>query len=631
VKRISVESADLENGYLGGKKRMQPTRCRRQWPEIFHRFITIVYADLRRRRPCLPAVLLAVAVPSVSAQTVAFSAYLGGSGFEHMRDVATDPYGNIYVTGGTISPDFPVTAGALQTEHNPGTPSEPSTAIFDVFVTKYGPDGTMLWSTFLGGPNYDRAYAIEVDSQGYVYVAGRAGAGFPVTAGAFQTAFQGSPSVASYGPQDGFVAKLEPDGSGLVWASYFGTSDASIIRDIAVGPAGEVYLASAYSAGSFPPTVGSAFINTPKGAQDAVLARISADGASVVWGAYLGGPGWDSNENSVKAGHAGELYYLYTTQSFGIATAGAYDSTYGGSSDFFLCRVNQSTGAVIWGTYLGGSDNESTETHELAMDSNGFPYVSGPSKSTNYPVTAGAFQPAFGGPAGANDIVVSKLSTDGTQLLASTYIGGNGFDRSEGIAVDEQGQVFLTGTTTSGNFPVTPDAYQQSLADARDAFAVVVAPDFKTLRFSTYVSSAGADFGRCAAVDGSGNFILGGEASGAGWPLVNSSQAFAGGNGDAMIAKFVFETTAVPALGWGKEPFRLFPNPGKDEATLDLRQTRQGVHIRIIDYLGQTKSAQYYPEIRELKLDTHRLAAGVYFIEIRTEANERACLTWIRS
>ena len=98
----------------------------------------------------------------INAQTIQFSGYIGGTEFESMRDVTTDQQGNIYVTGGTTSPYYPVTAGAFQTIHNPGISDNISISKFDVFVTKLKPDGSIIWSTFLGGPNYDRAYGIEV-------------------------------------------------------------------------------------------------------------------------------------------------------------------------------------------------------------------------------------------------------------------------------------------------------------------------------------------------------------------------------------------------------------------------------------------------------------------------------------
>ena len=157
-----------------------------------------------------------------------FSIYVAGS----VRDVTTDAKGNIYVTGGTNSPNFAGTLGAYHVHLNPGEPESREVTRSDAFVMKLDSKGKIIWSTLLGGPNHDRAYAIEVDAAGYVYVAGRAGDGFPVTKGAFQTQFMGGQGARFYGNQDGFVAKLSPDGSKIVWASYFGATDSEIVRDL---------------------------------------------------------------------------------------------------------------------------------------------------------------------------------------------------------------------------------------------------------------------------------------------------------------------------------------------------------------------------------------------------------------
>jgi Beta-propeller repeat len=161
--------------------------------------------------------------------------------------VAVDAQGNMYVARGTSSTDFPVTAGAYDgTFNNPGSP------MLDRFVAKLSPTEQLLWSTYLGGSGYDRAYAIEVDPQGFVYVAGRAGLGFPVTPGAFQTTFYGSQESPVYGPPDGFLCKLRPDGSGMVFCSYFGNADPGPVRDIALDPEGNIYPVSMTSVHGFP-------------------------------------------------------------------------------------------------------------------------------------------------------------------------------------------------------------------------------------------------------------------------------------------------------------------------------------------------------------------------------------------
>jgi hypothetical protein len=483
------------------------------------------------------AALASASPASPQTGTLVFSTYLGGLQYEHIRDVTTDGEGNIYITGGTTSPDFPVTAGAYQTKHNPGSPDSSRISPFDVFAVKLDPTGRILWSTFIGGPNYDRAYAIKVDNQGYVYVAGLAGRGFPVTPGAFQTTFMGGQEAAFYGPLDGFVAKLKPDGSGLVWASYFGTSDPAGIRDLAIDSKGDIYIASSYSSGTYPPAVQRAFNNSPHGGRDAVVAKIKSDGSQVLWATYIGGSGWESGENSIRLDGADNPYVLLTTESTDIFTSPtAYQRSYAGDQDLYVAKLRPEDGQLVWATYLGGSKNESTETHEFAVDQQGNVYIAAPTKSTDFPTTPGAFQRTYGG--GDNEAFVAKISADGSRLLASTFVGGSGNDRPEGVAVDAMGNVYFTGTTTSANFPVTPDAFQATLGGTRDAIAVVLSADFSHLLYSTYLGGSGEEFGRAATVDSQGNFCLGGETNSSDWPTQNAVQPAYRGNGDAVVAKF---------------------------------------------------------------------------------------------
>jgi hypothetical protein len=478
---------------------------------------------------------------------LAFSTYLGGSQFEHIRGITTDGSGHIYVTGGTTSPDFPVTGGAYQTVLNPGKPDSPDISPMDVFVTKLDPDGKIIWSTLLGGPNYDRAYAIAIDQQGYVYVAGRAGKGFPVTRGAFQTSFQGGQEAPFYGPQDGFICKLTPDGSKLVFCSYFGTPDPSIIRDIAVDPKGDIYLASGYSSGHYPKEVRKAFNNKPHGDHDAVIAKIHSDGSRVLWATYLGGSDWESNENSVRLDGAGNPYVLLTTRSTDMpVTENAYGKTYAGHGDLYVAKLTPDEGKLVWGTYLGGPENESTETHEFAVDAEGNAYIAAPTKSPDFPTTPGAFQRKYGG--GPNEIFVAKISPDGSQLLASTFLGGNDKDRPEGVAVDAAGNVYFTGTTTSHNFPVTNDAFQPNLIGDRNAFAVVLSADFSRLLYATYLGGGGGELGRAATVDSHGNFYIAGQTDSKNWPVHNAFQPAYGGNIDGFMAGFKPHIPITPSL-----------------------------------------------------------------------------------
>ena len=164
-----------------------------------------------------------------------FMSYLGGGGDDMARDVGTDAQGNIYIAGSTTSGNFPTTAGAFDRTFN----SPAGSSNHDAFITKLSPGGQMIWSTFLGGNGFDRIDALEVDKSGFIYVAGRAGPGFPVTQGTFQANFAGGDHGGIYGAQDGFVCKFRSDGT-RVFCSYFGDSDVLAIRDIAVDDVGDI-------------------------------------------------------------------------------------------------------------------------------------------------------------------------------------------------------------------------------------------------------------------------------------------------------------------------------------------------------------------------------------------------------
>jgi hypothetical protein len=175
--------------------------------------------------------LLASVTRAAESYEVGFSTYVGGSGYEHIRDICADKQGNVYITGGTTSSDYPTTPGAYQQTHG---------GMFDIFVTKFSSTGDIIWSTLVGGKDYDRAYAIEVDDQGYVYVGGRGGRDAPITPGVVQETFKGQWAGGPYkSDMNACIFKLSPDGSKLIWATYFGTGEK--FRDIDIDQEGDVY------------------------------------------------------------------------------------------------------------------------------------------------------------------------------------------------------------------------------------------------------------------------------------------------------------------------------------------------------------------------------------------------------
>lgn len=498
-----------------------------------------------------------------------FSTYFGGGDWEHARDAYGDANGNVYVCGGAASRDFPTTAGACDRTFNFGDTSGEEC---DAFICKFGPDSRLIWSTFLGGPGYDRAYGIEVDAQGYVYVAGRAGRDFPTTPDAFQPTFQGYNGGGYGGYQNAFVAKLSPDGSTLLWASYVGV--AQLCRDIAIDARGDIYLPLGNpDKGALPPGewFANAFQKTPQGGMDCGAIKVAGDGSRVLWATWLGGSGLDEGAASIRVGPDGKVFIGGSTFSEDFPTTeGAHDRTYNGEADFFVACLTPNGSSLVYGTYLGGDGNEWISTHNLAVDAQGNAYVAVPTSSTNYPVTRGAFQKGLRG--GNTDWAISKLSPTGG-LLASTLVGGNGDENADGVYVDAAGNVFVTGETKSTDFPVTAGAYQKQTGGGSDAAIILLSADFSRLLYATYLGGPANDNGRSGFLGGDGSMYVVGASDGAGWPAKNAFQAAFGGggggygNGDCILARLAPpstiavdpRTTYQTIKGWEAVAFALDP------------------------------------------------------------------------
>lgn len=434
---------------------------------------------------------------------------LGGAGKDSARGATADARGNLYLTGGTETPDFPTTDGAFDRTHNGWQ---------DAWVAKLGPDGELLWCTLLGGPGYDRAYAVEVRADGTVVVAGRAGEGFPTTPGSLQPEFGGDVAPSgTYGEQDGFVAALSADGGELLWATYFGTDDGSNIRDVAVDAEGAVYLA-ADAAADHPSRYATegAFATAVRGERDALVVKLAPDGARVVWGTYLGGNDRDGGAGSIRVDATGSAYYLGHTHSTDLPVSdGAVQRGLAGDKDLFLARLAPDGASLVFLTYLGGSGLEFSETHGLCLAGDGSAFVTATTSSSDLlrgaaPLRPG-FQPRSGGVArrkedGARtnypgDGFAARVSGDGRRLLGLTHFGGTLGEGIEGSGVDAQGRLWVCGATYSRDLPVR-DAWQPGSGGGADAFVAIFSPDLGELVWATYLGGPGEDFARCLAVAG---------------------------------------------------------------------------------------------------------------------------------
>ncbi len=465
---------------------------------------------------------------------------LDGRRGQFARDIAIDAEGNAYVAGGTRSPDFPTTRGAVQTRLD-----DRGARVSDAFVTKLDPQGRVVWSTLLGGPEHDRAYAVALAPDGGVVIAGRAGEGFPVTEGALQTTFEGGVATDLYGAQDGFFAKLSADGSRVLFASYFGSEDGSIIRDVAVDRGGHPILAAGYQRGALPEAWFAGVVQPrPPGRGDGLVAKVSPDGRRVLWASFLGGSDQDTSTPSVAVGPDDSIYFLSaSTRSTDLpTTAGAFDRSANGGIDLHVARLSPDGRRLLYGTYLGGGALEFSETQALAVAPDGSLYVGATTTSPDFPTTEGAYQRTFGGVGGRGagggtnypgDAFVARLSPTGA-LLASTFLGGSAGEGLEGVAIAPDGDVVVSGATFSADFPTTPGAPGGNRGNA-DGFTARLSPDLSRLRFSATWGGSAEDAGRVAGVGPDGSLWSGGES--ASRYFGNVQRAFATG-GAAVVVRF---------------------------------------------------------------------------------------------
>jgi len=386
---------------------------------------------------------------NANGSALLYSTYLGGSGEDLGSVIAVDSAGNAYVAGTTASTNFP-TANALQ-----GTNAGGNT---DSFVTKLNANGSALvYSTYLGGNGEDLGYGIAVDSAGNAYVTGVTDStNFP-TANAVQGTYGGG--------DDAFVTKLNANGSAKLYSTYLGGSNFEGGFDIAVDSAGNAYITGETSSTNFP--TASALQGTKAGDDDAYVTKLNANGSALLYSTYLGGSTFEGG-NGIAVDSAGNAYVSGFTSSTNFPTANAVQGTKAGdadAADAFVTKLNANGSALLYSTYLGGSDFEAT--NGIAVDSAGNAYVTGVIKSTDFP-TVNAVQGTHGG--ATRDAFVTKLNATGSALLYSTYLGGSLIDRGFAIAVDSAGNAYVTGTTFSTNFPVTPDSFQPAGGSSQDFF-----------------------------------------------------------------------------------------------------------------------------------------------------------------
>jgi hypothetical protein len=447
-------------------------------------------------------------------------------GFDAGLGIATDNAGNAYVAGFTESFDFPVTPGAFQAKLR---------GCKDAFVSVLNTGATgaaaLVYSTYLGGSGQDAGFGIAVDTSGNTYVTGfTESPDFPVTSGAFQDKLRGL--------KNAFVSVLNTRATGsaaLVYSTYLGGSTMDVSFGIATDNAGNAYLTGFTESPDFPVTSGAfqAKLRGLKNAFVSVLNTGATGAAALVYSTYLGGSSFDEGYG-VTVDPTGATYVTGFTYSKDFpTTSGAFqpalNSKHGGANAFVSKINTAASGAavLVYSTFLGG--NLYDQGYGIAVDASNNAYVTGFTRSNDFPVTASAFQNSLKSTLGGTNAFVTKLNTGANgarSLVYSTYLGGSVCDEGHSIAVDKAGNAYMTGFTYSKDFPVTASAFQSMLRSVHSGGSNAFVSQVNTngsgnssLAYSTYLGGSVSDAGNSIAVDKLGNTYVTGRTESHDFPV----------------------------------------------------------------------------------------------------------------
>ena len=407
-----------------------------------------------------------------------------------------------------------------------------------------------------------------MDSSGSAYVTGfSSSSSFPTTAGALKT-------TNSSGVYNAFVTKFSASGSALVYSTYLGGTWTAQGTGIAVDSAGNAYITGEALSSDFPTTAG-AFQTTYRGNADAFVAKLSANGSSLVYSTYFGGSQLEI-ARGIAVDSSDNAYITGTTFSPDFPTLGALQSTLRGSQNAFVAEFS-GTGSLVYSTYLGGSGFD--QGSGIAVDLSGNAYVTGYTSSSDFP-TANAIQSTCRSCPNSNDAFVAEISTNGTGLAYSTYLGGSGEDQGRGIAVDALGSAYVAGATFSTNFPVTAGVYQTSLVGGSSAFVAKIAANGSALGYSTYLGANNYTIGQAVATLNDNVYVTGITQASL-FPVVNATQSSLAGSPEAFVTEL---NSAGTALYYST----FLGGSGRDEATGIALDSLGNAYIT-----GLTRSTNY--------------------------------------
>ncbi len=412
-------------------------------------------------------------IPLTIDPVLYFSTYLGGNETlfgEGGYGIESDDDGNIYIVGYTTALDYPTNnayQSALQGQSN-------------VVVSKFNSTGTeLMYSTYIGGDGADFGIALTLDNYNNIYITGNTSSNNFPTVNPYQATLLGGINA--------FISKLSPNGNVLLYSSYLGGSKQDFGTGIKVDTTGNIYVGGYTNSIDY--KIQNAYQENLLGIQNAFITKLDSSGTSLIFSTYLGGKGQDLT-SALEIDSENNVYITGNTNSFNFPIKNAVQPALGGKRDIFITEIDSSGTELVFSTYLGGKNDDFGT--DIAVDHTQNIYVVGSTQSNNIPIK-NALQSSL---LGESNTCIVKLSPNGTSIVFSTYLGGSGFDYANCISIDGDESFYVTGGTTSLDFPIIYPI-QPNNAGTTDAFITKIKNDGSQLLFSSYLGGADVDIGNC--------------------------------------------------------------------------------------------------------------------------------------
>lgn len=487
------------------------------------------------------------AFPLIIDPTLSFATFVGGSMADWGFSMVLDSADNIYLCGETTSTDFPVSSGANDTTYNGGSG--------DVFVVKMSPNGTaILQATYVGGSGLESGWDIALDESENIVATGYTASGnFPVTEDAYDSTINGE--------NDAFILKLNNSCNHLLFSTYIGGAYNDYGTSLAIDAVGTIHTTGFTESADFP-TTAEAYDESYNGGCDAYVLGLSADGSELNYSTFIGGSNMDTG-NQIVTDTEGSIIVTGRTLSVNLPISqDALDSSLGGESDAFVLELKNDGSELQYLTFVGGSSCDCGNA--IAIDPSGGIILGGYTNSFDFPTTDGSYDERHNG---GYDAFILRLYANETGVSHSTFLGGGESDNCLAITLDDDGDIYTTGTTRSVGFPTTAWANDTTFNGDRDVYIVKLSADVSVLLHSSFLGGSSTDEGEAIVLDSSDRVIIAGFTNSADFPTTAGGADIAFNLTDAFVVGLTLDTKDIIV----SQPADAFINQSSTSVAYSLR------------------------------------------------------------